>query len=210
MLRLRASPRYWPAGAAVFLVAVVAGILGLRLATTGGQAEDGDSSGDMTVVAAGDWGDASWRLEARHVRRRTICFSISNVTNGSAEAVSSACGELAETDQSGETDARPILYLAGTRSPGSGFPAFIVGAVIDTAEQVLLQLSDGRKIRTAAFEPDTTLGMPVRFFATSIGGSIDLPFPVSRIAAYSANGAVVACFSLEHPATATLSDCKGL
>jgi hypothetical protein len=102
-----------------------------------------------------------------------------------------------------------ITFLAGL---SAGFPPYVVGPVVEAADEVEIHLADGQIIRTRTFDAPDDLGA-IRFYATQVPSQPPLPggrpqVGVEKLGALTDEGEVVACLVVPLPATGVpLSTC---
>lgn len=164
---------------------------------------------DVTIVKTGSWQGKAWQLAAYRSQTAGICFSItpSPTANPAGEGAAMGCARIEGVPRTGQSKpytSHAIMFLSGAGP--SGFPAYIVGAVIDTADEVAIELLDGTTLRTRTFDAPKELGSAIRFYATELpeqrsptGELPRLRFPVRNLAGLSSDGRIVACLIVPVP-----------
>jgi hypothetical protein len=169
---------------------------------------------DVSVVRTGMWDGNPWELAA-YRSADGLCFSLTPTSPGpsAGEGAAVACAPFVgvpPTAESKLSEAEPlsITFLTGF---SIGFPAHIVGPVVDAADEVAIHLDDGTVLRTPTFDAPEELG-PIRFYATQMPEWERVPGagpPVSgirKLVGLSSEGEVVACL-VRGGATEDLSAC---
>lgn len=141
------------------------------------------------VLKSGTWAGASWELVG-YKARDGLCFLVmpaGSPRDGSGVSTPTGCGGTPDPPDS--TGHGGIGSLSGVTL---GLPNYVVGPVVEGAQEVSVHLSSGETIRTPTFDVPESLGA-VDFYAT------DLPAgaTVALLTAEAADGRVVACFVLD-------------
>lgn len=164
---------------------------------------------DVSVVRSGEWDGKPWRLVAYRSATDGICFALTTGATGKNGALS--CDQIEgvpRTEHSKPYTPHAITFLAGS---SLGVPAFVVGPVIDTADQVEIHLAGGEIIRTPAFDAPGDLGS-IRFYATQVPEPIRSPgerpdIGVKKLVGFGDDGEIVACLVFPEGAV-PLSACR--
>jgi hypothetical protein len=176
---------------ATILVAMIASALALSAEKNWWFLRDGMSpspSGDVVVAATGTWDDYDWSLVAfrssdLHPGRDELCFTLNLGRSPSSQGGSMGCGPIPESS-SGNPD--KISFVWAGDSEGS--PRHAYGPVVGEATQVRIELAGGNTIETKTIPAPAALGLPVRFFATTLPGCAE----IERIVALDNEGNIVA------------------
>jgi hypothetical protein len=169
-----------------------------------------------TVVKEGEWSGHPWQLVAYPSNTDGLCFTI--IPGGSKATGTGAgmdCAPFVGVARTAHTKASPDMTITWVSGSGfGGFPAYIAGPVINSAEQVEIKFVNGDVLRALTFAAPDPLAA-VRFYATQLPAAVahsHVPGQplVETIAGLDANGNVVACLA---PTTAVdgaspLSDCR--
>lgn len=165
---------------------------------------------DVHVVRSGSWGGEPWELAAYVSAENGICFSLTptSPSRRAGEGAGLACAWI-----HGLPTAAPeanwrrltITLMAGGSSPT--FPAYVVGPVVERADEVAIHLADGRVLRTPTFDVPDELGA-IRFYATQRPQPGRLPqASIRKVVGLTSGGEVVACLVVWGHVTYDLSDC---
>ena len=154
------------------------------------------------VVKSGTWDGKRWELVAYRTASDGICFSMTPSASATSAGVGAAmnCGGFAPATPSGSPEGGPhgITYLSGS-SPE--LPTYVVGPVIDTADEVVIYFANGDVLRTPAFDAPASLGA-VRFYAARVPESVVRPpighgeTSLQKLLGLNKDGQVVACLTL--------------
>jgi hypothetical protein len=172
---------------------------------------------DVRVVKTGTWDGKEWELIAYLSSTDGVCFGIRATATAqtTAGAGGMACDAIAGVPRTAESKEFTPHAITFTASSPHNFPSYIIGPVIDTAEEVEIHLADGRVLRTSTFDAPDDLGA-IRFYAVQA----QLPevpnragptagAPVRKLIAFNADGQAVACLVLPTPADGlSLSACR--
>jgi hypothetical protein len=159
---------------------------------------------DVKVVKTGEWGGKPWQLVAYLSATSGICYGLTPTdATATGDGGSLACapvGGITSTESTEPSEPLTITFLAAS---SVGVPAFVVGPVIDTADEVEIDLAGGEVIRTPAFDAPDELG-PIRFYATQVPD-----FDLQKLVGIGHDGEVVACLVIPMPAAGVhLSACR--
>jgi hypothetical protein len=150
----------------------------------------------VAVVKRGTWSGKRWELVAYRSATDGICFSMTPLAGHDSTGAGMDCDQIEgvpPTTRTKRSTPHGITYLAGS---SDGFPAYIVGPVVEAADVVVVHLATGRVVRTRTFDAPKALGAAIRFYAVRLERR-DLP-PVRRPAIESLvglddRGRIVAC-----------------
>lgn len=158
-----------------------------------------DPTTDVAVLKSGVWDRKPWQLAAYLSATDGICFSLApTATTGQAgDGAALNCDAIEgvpRTDESKPYVPHAITFLTGS---SVGFPAYIVGPVIDKADEVAIHLDDGSTIATPTFDVPKELGS-IRFYATQLPELERSPGEprrtgIQRLVGLTSEGEVVAC-----------------
>lgn len=142
------------------------------------------------VVKTGSWDGHEWALVAYRTSDGELCFSMNPSSSGFSATPS--CGSfVGEPGRADEGQPR-IAYLSGA-SPE--LPAFVVGPVVGTAEEVVIQLAGG-ELRTPTFDVPASLGA-IRFYLARVPDTLDSTGSIiERLIGLDADGRTVACLAV--------------
>ena len=165
---------------------------------------------DVKVVKTGEWDGKPWQLVAYRSAGNEVCYGVTPTntsgSTGEGEGGALACARIAGASQeSGSGEARlGLSYLSGA-SPA--LPAYVVGPIVDSADEVEIHLAGGGIIRTPTFDAPDELGS-IRFYAVPLPDSPDgSGVEVQKLVAIDHDGEVVACLALPFPTGTPLSAC---
>ena len=170
------------------------------------------------VVKEGEWDGHAWQLIAYPSRTDgLLCVSMTpkdSVEKGEGAALS--CSQFVGVARTPESKASPDMTITLMAGAGSEkLPAYIAGAVIESASAVEIRLADGDLLRVPTYAGPEPL-QHVRFYAAQLPAHIQMTpenftrvFP-SWVAGLDSNGNVIACLA---PRTAKdgisiRSDCR--
>jgi len=168
----------------------------------------------VSVVKSGAWDGKPWQLVAYRSATDGICFALTPATTGPpGDGAALSCAQIEgvpRTEQTKPSAPYAITFLAGS---SLGFPAYVVGPVIDTADQVEIHLASGEVIRTPTFGAPGDLGS-IRFYAAQVPeprpSSGERPdVGVEKLVGLTDMGEIVACLVVPMPeAGVPLSACR--
>lgn len=170
---------------------------------------------DVTVVRSGTWDGKPWQLVAYLSATDGVCFGLSpTATVGSTgEGAALSCDQIEgvpRTKESKPYAPHAITFLAGS---SLGFPAYVVGPVVDSADEVSIHFGSGATIRTPTFDAPDELGS-IRFYATQVPELEQSPGErpesgVQKLVGLTKEGQIVACLVVPMPeAGVALSACR--
>lgn len=170
---------------------------------------------DVHVVKTGSWEGEPWHLAAYVSADDGICFSLTptSPSRRAGEGAGLACAWIEGLPTSAPwPDWRrlTITLLAGSGS-SLGFPAYIVGPVVERADEVAIHFADGTVLRTPTFDAPNELGS-IRFYATQQPEPTRRPgLPpqpsIRKVVGLTSEGEVVACLVVMGHVSYDLSDC---
>jgi hypothetical protein len=160
----------------------------------------------VTVVRSGSWDGQGWQLTAYRSGTDGICFSMTPTAtaHSTGEGAAMNCDQIAgvpRTAQSKQYTPHAITFLSGSFVR---FPAYVVGPVIATADEVVIHLADGTTLRTATFDAPEELGSAIRFYATRLPAPLQprgLPprLGIRKLVGLAHDGRIVACLVVPMP-----------
>lgn len=168
---------------------------------------------DVHVVETGSWDGQPWELAAYVSADNGICFSLAPTSGsrGTGEGAGLACAWL-EGLPTPPPDADwrrlTITLMAGSSLT---LPAYVVGPVVERADEVAIHLADGTVLRTPTFDAPDELGS-IRFYATPrpdpnrVGGA-GPQADIQKLVGLTSEGEIVACLVVWGTVTYDLSDC---
>lgn len=152
------------------------------------------------VVKSGTWDGKGWELVAYRSASHGICFSMIPSGAGKSDGLGAAmnCGGFDSATPPGSS-VRPsgITFLSGS-SPQ--LPTYIVGPVVDAADEVVISFANGEVLRTPAFDAPGSLGA-LRFYAARVPESVARPTigpaatSLQKLVGLDEEGHVVACLT---------------
>lgn len=149
---------------------------------------------DVKVVKTGEWGGRPWQLVAFLSATDGICYGLTPTdASATGEGGSLACAPVEGVPRTESTKQSAPLAITFLAASSVGVPAFVLGPVIDTADEVEIHLAGGEVIRTPTFDAPDELGS-IRFYATLVA-----EFDIQRLVGIGHDGDVVACLVVPMP-----------
>jgi hypothetical protein len=144
---------------------------------------------DVKVVKTGEWGGKPWQLVAYLSATSGICYGLTptDATATGEGGSSLACAPVEGVPRRESTKQSAPLAITFLAASSLGAPAFVLGPVIDTADEVEIHLAGGEVVRTPTFDAPDELGS-IRFYATQLP-DLDL----RKLVGIGHDGQVVAC-----------------
>jgi hypothetical protein len=158
---------------------------------------------EVKVVKTGEWGGRPWQLVAYLSATSGICYGLTPTdATATGEGSSLACAPVEGVPRTESTKPSAPLTITFLAANSLGVPAYVLGPVIDAADEVEIHLAGGEVIRTPTLDAPDELGS-IRFYATQVP-----EFDIQRLVGIGHDGEVVACLLVPTPPTGTpLSAC---
>lgn len=162
---------------------------------------------DVSVVRTGTWDGEPWELSA-YLSANGVCFSLTptSASRPPGEGAALACAWIEGLPDvaapPSDWQRLTITLLAGS---SIGFPAYVVGPVVDSADEVAIHLADGTVLRTPTFDAPDELGS-IRFYATQrpeparVPGVVPRP-NIRKLVGLTSEGEIAACLVLRGEVT---------
>jgi hypothetical protein len=152
---------------------------------------------DVMVVKTGEWNDQPWKLfayvsaEGELSAGGELCYGLETSATGRGGSLACAPVEgVPHTESTKQSAPLTITFLAAS---SVGVPAFVLGPVIDTADEVEIHLASGEVIRTPTFDAPDELGS-IRFYATQVPD-----FDLQKLIGIGHDEEIVACMVVPTP-----------
>ncbi len=146
------------------------------------------------VVKTGSWDGHGWLLVAYRTENGDLCFSMNPASSPMSTGVGAAmnCGGFQSRPSGGSNRPRGITFLSGG-SPE--LPTYVVGPVIEEAQEVVIQFAGGAVLHTVPFDAPASLGA-VKFYAARLADTESPAATVEKLVGLDGDGRVVACLAL--------------
>jgi hypothetical protein len=158
---------------------------------------------DVKVVKTGEWGGKPWQLVAYLSATSGICYGLTPTdATATGEESSLACAPVEGVPRTESTKQSAPLTITFLAASSLGVHAYVLGPVVDTADEVEIHLAGGKVITTPTLDAPDELGS-IRFYVTQLP-----EFDIQRLVGIGRDGEVVACLLVPTPPTGTpLSAC---
>jgi hypothetical protein len=157
---------------------------------------------EVNVIPTGSWDGTRWQVTAYGSLTDGICFSMIPDLGGPAGFGSAmACSPMQgvpRTPRSKPDAPYGVTYVSGAAL--EGFPPYVIGPVVEAANEVEIHLASGTVLRAPAFDVPDRLGA-IRFYVTRLPEEPRARSgPIRKLVGRTQDGRVVACLVSPMPA----------